>query len=146
MKKVGEYTVRGQLSGDGDPPFNRIDLFDGRFDTGYRITKFRIWPASWSTDTADSFAILFTDDGVSANAFLPDASDNSQIGWAANGTTVSEEITPEFTLIDRDNMVVQDLYISIRSDVGVNYYIEMDKYEFTDWQGALSMVRNRSQA
>ena len=45
-------------------------------------------------------------------------------------------------------MVVEDLYIYVREGggaAGINYYIEMEKYDITEWQGALSMVRNRSQ-
>ncbi len=145
MKKIGEYTTRGKLTGDGDPIFHRIQLFDGRFDTGYRVTRFVIWPAQWATDSADAFAILFTEDAVSANAFNGDAGDNTQIAWAAQATQVSEEPMANFSVIDRDNMVIEDLFITVRGDVGVNYLIELEKYDISDWQGALTMVRNKSQ-
>ena len=59
-------------------------------------------------------------------------------GWATNNN-----------LVDRENLVVQDLFITVRtrdiSDPFVNYYIEMEKYDMTDAQGALAMVRNRAQ-
>ena len=40
MKKIGEYTVRGQIS---DGIVEKIILFDGRFDTGYRVTSFVVF-------------------------------------------------------------------------------------------------------
>ena len=57
-------------------------------------------------------------------------------------------MTPQ-TIIDEDNLIIQDLYIGAYSYSDAeqfNYLIKLDKYEISDWQGALAMVRNRSQA
>ena len=46
-------------------------------------------------------------------------------------------------------MVIEDLWISDYSTADnrtVNYYIVLEKYEFTAWDGAGTMVRNQSQA
>ena len=45
-------------------------------------------------------------------------------------------------------MVIEDLYIWANNAANdpINYLIKMEKYDITDWQGALTMVRNRSQA
>ena len=55
-----------------------------------------------------------------------------------------------FHLIDPDNLVVEYLFIRAvdqqGNDVSCNYFISMEKYDITEWQGALAMVRNRSQA
>ena len=54
-----------------------------------------------------------------------------------------------FNLVDRDNFIVEDLYVYVRSGTSaaaVNYYIELDKYDTTDARGALAMVRNSSQS
>jgi hypothetical protein len=46
-------------------------------------------------------------------------------------------------------MIIEDLYlmcVSANDTDDINYMIKMEKYDITDWQGALGMVRNRSQA
>ena len=40
MKKIGEYTVRGRLAAQETA---KIQLFDGRFDTAYKIKDFKKW-------------------------------------------------------------------------------------------------------
>ena len=64
----------------------------------------------------------------------------------ANGVSTPNVVTT----VDPDNLVVQDLFViadeGVGSDVKVNYMIKMEKYDITDSQGALAMVRNRSQA
>ena len=37
MKKIGEYTARGIITSNN---VEQIHLFDGKFTTGYRVTKF----------------------------------------------------------------------------------------------------------
>ena len=59
-----------------------------------------------------------------------------------NAGTFSEAI------IDPDNLVVEDLYVYVRSatdDIPINYLVKLEKYEITDWQGALAMARDRAQ-
>ena len=50
MKKIGEYTARGIVleteTEAGEP--QKISLFDGKFTTGYRVTRFQVWGASVS--------------------------------------------------------------------------------------------------
>ncbi len=41
MKKIGEYTTRGIIT-SSDTESHKIQLFDGRFDTGYRVTSFKV--------------------------------------------------------------------------------------------------------
>ena len=62
---------------------------------------------------------------------------------------VSGDYTAGLTsIIDPDNMIIEDLYLVVNAqDEGnVNYMIQLQKYDISEWQGALSMVRNRSQA
>lgn len=143
MKKIAEYTVKGKIDTD-DTGTYRIRLQDGDFTTGFRVASFRIWPGGWATDSADCFGILSTVEDSTLNAFNPDAGENTQIAWAANGTTVSEEITSEFSLIDPDHLVVDDLHIAVRGDVGTNYMITMEKYSIDEWKAALAMARKSS--
>ena len=51
-------------------------------------------------------------------------------------------------IVDPENMVIEDLFIyaaiNTTSDVNINYMIVMDKYEISDWQGALAMATERA--
>ena len=63
MKKIGEYTIKGSvLAEDSATVPKRITLFDGRFDTGYRVTKFEI--ATKGNKTEDVQGVLATVDGL----------------------------------------------------------------------------------
>ena len=149
MKKIGEYTTRGSVRTDNS--VNRIILFDGRFDTAYRITEFVIGEHDVDQTNHRVFkAKLMTDDtaGVGINW---NWDNNEEIGWATITADANSTISPtSFNLVDPDNLVVEDLYIladeGTGNDVKMNYFIRMEKYDITDSQGALAMVRNRSQA
>ncbi len=153
MKKIGTYTARGQgIESDGVGAPIRIPLFDGRFDTGYRITSFQVWTQSVQ-DTYDQRAagkLGTTDDMSTAAATFMNAGDQREIAWAGQGDGSIDEMGPVTSIIDPDNMVVEDLfvYLRINQEAGgeeLNYIITLDKYDITDWQGALCMVRNKSQ-
>ena len=142
MKKIGEYTARGFVSNGSE---QRITLFDGRFDTGYRITKFVIYIFDPDNSGVDGYGMLSTSPDMGTQWI---ATEKNQIAWASmpsNGSATGPPGEP-FTLVDRDNLVVEDLYIYAEQNAaggGLNYYIEMDKYDITDWQGALAMTRNK---
>jgi len=137
MKKIGEYTLKGQIPASSD---QRITLFDGRFDTGYRIESFQVGPTT-DPSANDVFAKLSTIEGESGIAW--DWSSNTQVAWSAYGATGASP-NGVFTQIDPDNLIVEDLYIS-NGAAAANYIITMTKYDISDWQGALAMVRNKSQ-
>ena len=150
MKKVGEYTTRGSIVSDDST--NRIILFDGRFDTGYKVVEFKIAPSNVSASTGMNLtAKLMTDDDASTGTNW-NWDNNEEIAWACcafdgNDPRMSAD---NLNLVDPDNLVIEDLYIRARdqqgADILCNYYIRLEKYEITDSQGALAMVRNRSQA
>ena len=152
MKKIGSYTARGIISEDettaGTP--QKIPLFDGSFRTAYRITKFVIFPSSFaSSSQPDVIGKLSKNDtGATGNTAFWRADDDNQIAWAG-GSGWTDVIDRLVGVIDKDNLVVEDLYVYARTvgDTGnaINYLIEMEKYSITDWQGALSMARDRAQ-
>ncbi len=138
MKKIGEYTTRGVVD---DQTTKRLSLFDGRFDTGYKVVEFIVV----SQDFNDGYGTLFTDkDGSGSNLWLFD--DNSQIAWSSTNTATNMAVN-QFDLVDPDNLIVEDLFIRCKVTGGgkMNYFIRMEKYDITDWQGALAMVRSKSQ-
>jgi hypothetical protein len=141
MKKIGEYTVRGDTPDNG---VKRITLFDGRFDTGYVVTSFHIFPRDPTSGSSDSYGCLATEEEAATSDWV--AADNRQIGWATSNMHGYGADQPS-TLLDPDNLIVEDLYVYGNDAAGnpVNYIITMEKYEFTDWRGALAMVRNSAQ-
>jgi hypothetical protein len=144
MKKIGEYTTRGVVS---DGSVEKIQLFDGRFDTGYRVVEFKVFPQDPLSSNTDVIGTLATDDTNFPGAPVWRAEDNAQIAWSGTYVAGSASVFAPFEVIDPDNMVIEDLYIYINngSSTTSNYFIRMEKYDITDWQGALSMVRNKSQ-
>ena len=149
MKKLGEYTCRGSIRTDNDA--NRIILDDGRFDTAYRVVEFVIAPHDM--DNLFTYTItskLLTDDDTSIGVNW-NWDDNSEIAWALFAFDGNAVQTPgTFRQYDPDNLVVQDLFVRADeangNNIKVNYFIRMEKYDISDSQGALAMVRNRSQA
>jgi len=152
MKKTGTYTLRGQTdeneSESGSP--KRIRLFDGKFSTGYRVTKFQIFGASFTGSSAFVIGKLATTNNLNTSTTnFMNAGDVRELGWSvsAGATDGGADIFAD-SVIDRDNMIVEDLFVYARGNndtAPVNYYIELDKYEFPSPTGALTMVRNNAQ-
>lgn len=154
MKKMGDLTMRGKIEVDSNSTgfTERLQMFDGRFDTAYKVTRFVV-----STNAAnagsDCIGKLSTEEPADPTDAFWDWSKNVEIGWAA--FTMDATVTPgegwatNNNMVDRENLIVQDLFITVRTrditDPFVNYYIELEKYDITDSQGALAMVRNRAQ-
>jgi hypothetical protein len=86
--------------------------------------------------------------GVPTSPDIFDAGDNRQIAWA--GSAMDAALAPGNwqSIVDPDNLIVEDLFIWANDAANdpINYMITLEKYDITDWQGALAMVRNRSQA
>ena len=153
MKKIGEYTVRGSI-GDGvtalpDGVEEKIQLFDGRFDTGYRITGFVVGGGDMSDP--DFTARLTTEPGLPTGITdFWNWGDNRQVAWCGHNGSTDVMGVDINSVVDPDNMIIEDLYFSARFAAAdtfrVNYMVTLEKYDISDWQGALTMVRNRSQA
>ena len=151
MKKIGEYTARGQVSEDlteqGIP--DKITLFDGRFDTGYRVTDFKIWTSNVLAGTAAAAKLSTSGTSSTARADFFRADKNDQIAWAVTEMTTDGGTSGGFAdaIVDFDNLVIEDLYVYVRCETHetpINYMITMEKYEITDWKGALAMARDRA--
>jgi hypothetical protein len=109
MKKIGEYTCRGNM--DVENTWNRIVLFDGRFDTAYRLVEFKICPRDTSAAANDVVAKVATDDGALATGNLWNWQDNREIAWASTENRVSFGPSFSNSTVDPDNMIVEDCYI-----------------------------------
>jgi len=141
VKKIGEYVVRGTLA---HSETRRIQLFDGKFDTGFRIKEIYTIPATYDA-TADCSIIAHTEETTIGH---PVFSDNTQVGWASYSQEQNFGVAATTGLIDPDNMIVEDIYITAKSNNAakeINYMLVMEKFDITEWQGALQLVRNSSQ-
>ena len=152
MKKIGEYTARGTISETktiaGTP--QKIPLNDGLFTTAYRVVEFKVWGSDYGgASNSDCVAKLSKNEfgSTAAETFLR-ADDDNQIAWAGAGGAVAQ-FDQQASIIDLDNLIVEDLFVyahttGTQADP-INYLIKMEKYEITDWQGALTMARDRQQ-
>jgi hypothetical protein len=145
MKKIGEYTLRGKVDHGSS---KEIRLFDGSFKTGYRVVEFTIFAREVSTSDLQNFsAFLGTTDSLSPLVW--EWENQEQIAWSAATFDGNGSGTPStFTQIDPENLIVEDLYVYLDSNLSTaaNYFIKMEKYEITDWQGALALVKNNAQS
>jgi hypothetical protein len=149
MKEIGDkYILRGKVA-EGTANTKRITLFDGRFDTAFKITKLVIAGVRADDTSSDCVAVLMTED-TGRNADFWDWSDTREIGWASTDHRTADGVLESFSLVDPDNLVVEDLFITVAnrssSNPTVNYYIEMQKYQINEFTGALNMIKNKAQA
>ena len=153
MKKIGEYTARGTVSEDetedGQP--DRITLFDGRFDTGYVVTDFKVWTSNVLAGTAAAAKLSTSGTSNTARSSFFRANRIDEIAWAVTEMTTDGGTSGGFAdvIIDPDNLVVEDLYVYVRCETHetpINYLITMEKYEISDWKGALTMAKDRAGA
>lgn len=155
MKKIGEYTTRGLVTEtqviDGRPA--KIPLFDGSFETAYKVTAFYVWGTDWSAASGPDVIgkLSKNDDGTVGQADFMRADDGNQIAWAgSSGGADTPGVVFNNFIIDPENLVVEDLYVYARSTNAtqsdpINYMVIMEKYEISDWKGALTMAQDRAQ-
>jgi len=142
MKKLGKYVFMGQMAGNTTKKFH---LWDGSFKTGFRILEFRI--ADYGSTATHEEAGLLTTKQTAVTGFW-DWGDVTQLAWAGYNAP-NTDYALDTNLIRPDNMVIEDLYLGIYSvsdNRKINYYIELEKYSFSDWVGAGILVENNAQA
>lgn len=142
-KTPGRYVLRGQVLEDGE---ERINLFDGRFDTGFKVTEFHIWGSNFSSSTAgDCMGKLATETGTSTGpTTFCDAEDNREIAWAGSGAA-QDQLNFLASIVDPDNIVVDNLYVitlSYTASYPVNYMVVMEKYDIGLSVGVATKARS----
>ena len=157
MKSLGKYTIRGEIQPTGNTgtygdngDLSRIMLFDGDYGTAFKVTKFVVWPYDQTT-TADCSAVLATDKfGLQDYTVATQAADDvRQIGWASANQITSGVREASFSVVDRDNLIVEDLWIAgynaSSETKKTNYLIELEKFDVGLNIGSYTQVRNSSQ-
>ena len=148
MKRVknGLRVLTGNIvAGSYNGIENRIQLFDGRFTTGYRVIDFRIAPR-YPLNAGEWVSKLTTEPKSTIGEWHWD--DVQEIAWAKYDQAVLFTGT-EMSVIRPDNMAIEDMWISAYStseSTDLNYEITLEKYSFADWDGAAILVEKLSQA
>jgi len=140
MRNDKILTLKGKiLAGDVE----KITLFDGKFDTAFRILSIVITPQDITTTEAVSIKLM-TEDAAHNTAWF--WAKNTEVGWASWGIPSNLRFG-EFSRVDKEALIVEDLFMDASGDSGefINYMIELEKVNITTWKGALAMVRNKSQ-
>lgn len=147
------YTARGQLSEDESETYgpHRVLLWDGRWDTAWKVISFRVFGASsGGNTTGDAMGKLCTSNRCERGpGDFFNADDPREIAWSQNSGSLDSGAGGGFgeQIIDRDNFIIEDLWVYIRgvSDAqDINYVIEMEQYNISDWEGAMLMARDRA--
>jgi hypothetical protein len=148
MKLLSKHTLRGSATGsDG---LIKIHLYDGNRKTGFKVVGFQAFPQDFSvSSTGDIIGKLATSNEVStAAADFFNVDDNREIAWSG-GEANTDQWQYQNSIIDPDNLVVEDLYVAFRVSGGnsykVNYIIYLEKYDIGLSLAAYSMVRNEAQ-
>lgn len=144
MKLSGQRVVRGFIPNGEEV---KINVFDGDYTTGYKVTKFVIIITDPDNTGTDGYGILGYESGVGTEW---DLEDSNQFGWASmySSGNATGPTGPSFNQVDRTNLIIEEFYIygeMHAPGTGVNYYIEMDKYDLEPFEGTLAMVENRKQ-
>lgn len=148
MKRIkgGNKVIRGKIAtGTYNGIENRIQLFDGKFNTGYKVVKFQISPTNPASSKEITSRLSTEPKGT---IYEWNWADIQQVAWCGWNIPLDSRFGT-FTEVDPDNMIIQDLWISSYTSgeaTNMNYIIELEKYEMTSWDGAASMVRNNAQA
>ena len=147
MKRVkgGRKVLTGQIiEGTYNGSENRIQLFDGKCTTGYRIVSFKITPR---TPVSPDLVIGKLSTVPLSTVTVWEWQDVRELAWAKWS---ADKYFDEYENLREDNMVIEDLYISTYNSTtdqsAINYEIILDKYEFAAWDGAGILVENLSQA
>jgi hypothetical protein len=147
--KKGRKIIRGMLqTGSYGGIDNKIHLWDGKFTTGYRLVELRVVPQLPSS--LFELTVKLSTEPKSSIGYVK-MQDVEEIAWAGWNLPSQTTGVENFSIIAEDNMIVEDLWIQgfagqTGEDFWFNYYLVFEKYEFTAWDGAATMVRNQSQA
>ena len=139
MKQDNILTMKGSIPAD---TVERLTLFDGRFDTAFRILSFDIVPQDVDSNQVASVKLM-TEDAAHTATWNWDK--NTEVGWATWGRNT--HVVGGYSRVDKEALIVEDLFVDCTAVDGkfINYIIEMEKVNITTWKGALAMVRNKSQ-
>ena len=149
MKKLGMHVVRGQFLSNQSSI--KLDLFDGKFDTAYKIVEFTTAMRSRSDQNPESAHSKLTTYSAPASGTVNwDWEDSREVAWSYCFTDSNTFVGADhrFNVVDPMNLIVEDLFLqgySYNDGEFVNYMIIFEKYKLDEFDGPIAMVRNRAE-
>lgn len=133
------HTLRGNLPAQTT---RRLIVDDGRFTNGMIVKEFYVWVKSIASN--EDPECYLSKQPSTLNAF--DASDGDQIGWAAQTSTQGTRLM-DFSVVDPDHVIVQDLYIrNIAATETANYLIVLEETSLSEDEAVLQLIKEVSQS
>lgn len=141
----GRKVMTGRITeGTYNGSENKISLFDGSFNTAYKLISFKIAPVS-PTLSQEIIGKLTTQ--PKSTVALWKWEDVEEVAWAHWG---SDKYQDDYENVREETMIVEDLYVSTYNETidqtSVNYEIVLEKMKIEAWDAASIMVRNNSQS
>jgi len=145
-----ERTCRGQIA-SGEVA--HIPLFGGDPLYGWTVLEFEITSGNAAAAAFDaSMGVLTTEEPGLSTWSPPGAfnlSDNRQIAWAKDFNLNAAASSGNWSLVDADNIITQDLYAVLwnrTADPGaINYYIRMKRVKISAFERLFATIRGFSQ-
>lgn len=125
------------------PNVEKVLLFDGSFNTAYKILDFTIVP----TDPLASEEISATVNTIeTTHTSIWNWALNTQVAWASYGAPISTRFG-QYSNVDEEAIVVEDLFIDFSGDSGqtINWELKLEQVSIKDYEAALAMVNARAQ-
>ena len=143
---MNRRTLRGRV--DTNNERRRLILDDGRTNHGFRIVEFYIISDNPSTSAADAYGSLATEEAAATAIWNLD--DNRQIGWAGQNLAGSAAPSNQFSLIDPDHVVINDLFVcgsggSGATSDGYQYLVVMEPVTLSDNEAIIQLIKERAQ-
>lgn len=139
MSKI--VTLRGTAT---VPNVEKILLFDGSFETAYKIKGFQI-VASDPASSQETAAKITTIELPTANRW--NWAKNTEVAWASWGTPTSTRFS-NYSNWDEEAIIVEDLFLDAgigSSGDEINWELVLEQVKVTDSTAALAMVSARAQ-
>jgi len=125
------------------PNVEKVLLFDGSFNTAYKILDFQIAPTSpiASEEISATVNTIEVSHDSTWNWAL-----NTQVGWAAWNVPINSRFG-QYSNVDDEALIVEDLFLDFTGDSGqtVNWELKLEQVSIKDYEAALAMVNARAQ-
>jgi len=142
-KRLGPVlTLRGRCP--TNTANHKINLFDGKFSTGFKLISFEIVAENATDNDQEATGTLYNrkQAGFSREWNFADV---EQVGWSGWSIPLGSR-WGIWNKVDDETILVEDLFMAIygvNETSDFNYIIKLQKYDITEWEGALSLVSRK---
>ena len=131
------HTLRGQMQ----PSSKRVLIIDdGRLNHGMKIKEFHVWGID--NDSGAEMSLNLNEENVGSNW---DASNGNQIAWSSQAGAAGVPSQYNFSLIDPNHVVIQDLVINNFGTTVGNYLVILEKIKLSDDEAIIQLIKERQQ-